>query len=215
MVLIDSLINPSLDEDAHFCLVPLSAGVGAVNRPLRNGWPCQQHSLWLRPGTHTRIIYIFTSYVHIFINVHICTHTHTHTHTQIKEIRTVARAKEDALRQADRGTWEALKWLRENRDRFEKDVLGPVCLELSVKDRDSARLIETALAKKKLLGFIVQSDKDYDTFMKEATKHGSTLKACTCSRMLQSDTNQEFKEDLRAARGKLDEYGIDGTLKSR
>jgi len=142
-------------------------------------------------------------------------HTHTHTHTQIKEFRTVARAKEDALRQADRGTWEALKWLRENRDRFEKDVLGPVCLELSVKDRDSARLIETALAKKKLLGFIVQSDKDYDTFMKEATKHGSALKACTCSRMLQSDTNQEFKEDLRAARGKLDEYGIDGTLKSR
>ena len=117
--------------------------------------------------------------------------------------------------QAYRGTWEALKWLRENRDRFEKDVLGPVCLELSVKDRDSARLIETALAKKKLLGFIVQSDKDYDTFMKEATKHGSTLKACTCSRMLQSDTNQELKEDLRAARGKLDEYGIDGTLKSR
>ena len=169
----------------------------------------------IRIHMHFQNVHMHVHTTHTHTHTHIHTHTHTHTHTQIREFRTVARAKEDALRQADRGTFEALKWLRDNRDRFEKDVLGPVCLELSVKDRDSARLIETALAKKKLLGFIVQSDKDYDTFMKEATKQNHPLKACTCSRMLQSDVNQEFNEDLRTARAKLDEYGIDGTLKSR
>jgi chromosome segregation ATPase len=136
---------------------------------------------------------------------------------EIKEFRTVARAKEDALRHVDGGqAFNALKWLRENKDRFEKDVLGPVCLELSVKDRESACLIETALPQKKLLGFIAQTDKDYDTFIKEGGKQGHPLKPCFVNRMLQRETDMVFNEDFsRVGAGKLAEYGIEGSLKRR
>ena len=94
--------------------------------------------------------------------------------------------------------------------------MGPVCLELSVKDRESACLIETALPQKKLLGFIAQTDKDYDTFLKEGAKQGHPLKPCFVNRMLQRETDEVFNEDFsRVGAGKLAEYGIEGYLKRR
>jgi len=48
------------------------------------------------------------------------------------------RIKAEALMCADKVVWEAWQWLRANVWRFEKRILGPLCLELSVQDSESA-----------------------------------------------------------------------------
>ena len=57
---------------------------------------------------------------------------------QIREFRSIDRVKMEALMRENRKTFDAWNWIRDNADRFEKPILGPLCLELSVADKESA-----------------------------------------------------------------------------
>ena len=104
------------------------------------------------------------------------------------------------------------QFLAANKDRFEHDVIGPLCTTLSVRDKESAAMIETALGKDKMI-FLVQSDRDYNTFAKIQSPPGHPLKPATCVRWLDSQVQPSIIDGVAA--GKLAEYGIDGTILDR
>jgi hypothetical protein len=131
---------------------------------------------------------------------------------QIKDFRSMERIRMEALHNAESVTYQAAQWLSQNKDRFEHDVIGPLCTTISVRDRESAAMIEAALGKDKLT-FIVQSDRDYDTFYRIQSQPGHPLKSATCVRWLGSNVDPSRIDGVAA--GKLAEYGIDGTLMDR
>ena len=132
----------------------------------------------------------------------------------IREFRSMQRVKEEKLMTTNRKAYDAMKWLKENSDRFEKPVLGPLCIEISVKDRESATLVETALGRDKLV-FLVQTDNDYSQLGRcsGAQERGHFLKDVT---FIKYTGTHVLGEDLgNVSEATLKKYGITGTLISR
>ena len=99
---------------------------------------------------------------------------------QIRDFKSVQRIKIENLSQKNRKAYEAYEYLQQNADRFEKKVLGPLCLEISTADRESAAYIEMSLGQEKF-SFIVQSDRDYNTINKiaQGMQSGHAIKEAT------------------------------------
>lgn len=116
---------------------------------------------------------------------------------------------------SDRKAWEAWNWVKENADRFEKPVLGPICLELSVNDKESANMVDKALSKQDKFSFIVQTDKDYSKIneIAHASGDGHPIKQATFLRHTSSNIPAEDLQGISAA--KKAEYGIEGALINR
>lgn len=53
-------------------------------------------------------------------------------------------------------------WLQNNRNRFRKEVIGPVCCEITPKSRNTAAFVEMHVANSTLKAFVVQTKDDYD-----------------------------------------------------
>jgi chromosome segregation ATPase len=53
-------------------------------------------------------------------------------------------------------------WLQQNRNRFRKEVVGPVCCEITPKSRNTAAYVEMHVANNTLKAFVVQTKDDYD-----------------------------------------------------
>ncbi|KAF9987172.1 Structural maintenance of chromosomes protein 5 [Modicella reniformis] len=70
------------------------------------------------------------------------------------------------LRNQDNDVFEAVMWLRENRNLFQKHVFEPVCLELNIKNMSYVNAIEHTL-RSHLKTFVCQSRDDYDIFTRE------------------------------------------------
>jgi hypothetical protein len=134
---------------------------------------------------------------------------------QIKDFRTMDKVKLEKLMRENRKAWEVYNWLKENSDRFEQPILGPVCLEISVADRESAAFVEMSLSRNEKFAFITQTDGDYDRVQKLAQNmaHGHAVKEATFFRHLRTDVLGEEIQGVSAAQ--LKEYSINGTLISR
>lgn len=134
---------------------------------------------------------------------------------QIKEFRTMDKVKLDKLMRENKKAWEVYKWLKENSDRFEQPILGPVCLEISVADRESACLVESSLNFTEKYAFITQTDGDYDRVQRLAQNcpPGHAVKEATFFRHLRTEVLAE--QILGVSDAKLKEYSITGTLISR
>ncbi|KAI8597989.1 hypothetical protein EDD21DRAFT_310024, partial [Dissophora ornata] len=70
------------------------------------------------------------------------------------------------LRNQDNDVFEAVLWLRENRNMFQKHVFEPVCLELNIKNMTFVNAIENIL-RNHLKTFICQTRDDYDILTRE------------------------------------------------
>ncbi|KAI1294565.1 Structural maintenance of chromosomes protein 5 [Mortierella claussenii] len=70
------------------------------------------------------------------------------------------------LRHQDSDVFEAVIWLRENRNLFQNHVFEPVCLEINIKNMSHVNAIEFAL-RAHLKTFVCQSREDYTTFARE------------------------------------------------
>ncbi|KAI8374537.1 uncharacterized protein BYT42DRAFT_576698 [Radiomyces spectabilis] len=79
------------------------------------------------------------------------------------------RARKLARNNAD--TYEAWKWLRENRNMFRGRIHGPLLMQLNLKDRRYADAVESALGGEKgshLRTFVCEYKEDYELFTREA-----------------------------------------------
>uniref|UniRef100_A0A671KPG4 Structural maintenance of chromosomes protein 5 n=1 Tax=Sinocyclocheilus anshuiensis TaxID=1608454 RepID=A0A671KPG4_9TELE len=76
------------------------------------------------------------------------------------------KVKEDKLRNRFRDTYTALKWLRDNRDRFEGNVYEPMML-INVRDTRHAKYIESHIPLNDLRAFVFQRQEDMEKFMTE------------------------------------------------
>ncbi|XP_045878425.1 structural maintenance of chromosomes protein 5 isoform X2 [Meles meles] len=75
--------------------------------------------------------------------------------------------KEDKLRQRYRDTYDAVLWLRNNRDKFKQRVCEPIMLTINMKDNKNAKYIENHISANDLRAFVFESQEDMEVFLKE------------------------------------------------
>ncbi|XP_077004527.1 structural maintenance of chromosomes protein 5 isoform X2 [Tamandua tetradactyla] len=75
--------------------------------------------------------------------------------------------KEDKLRQRYRDTYDAVLWLRSNRDKFKQRVCEPIMLTINMKDNKNAKYIENHIPSNDLRAFVFESQEDMEVFLKE------------------------------------------------
>ncbi|KAG0284961.1 Structural maintenance of chromosomes protein 5, partial [Dissophora globulifera] len=67
----------------------------------------------------------------------------------------------EQLKSQDNDVYEAVMWLRANRQQFQKHVFEPVCLELNIKNTRIVNAVENTL-RSHLKTFVCQTRADYD-----------------------------------------------------
>lgn len=77
--------------------------------------------------------------------------------------------KEDKLRQRYRDTYDAVLWLRNNRDRFKQRVCEPIMLTINMKDNKNAKYVENHISSNDLRAFVFESQEDMEIFLREAS----------------------------------------------
>nr|XP_055166038.1 structural maintenance of chromosomes protein 5 isoform X2 [Nyctereutes procyonoides] len=75
--------------------------------------------------------------------------------------------KEDKLRQRYRDTYDAVLWLRNNRDKFKQRVCEPIMLTINMKDNKNAKYIENHISSNDLRAFVFESQEDMEIFLRE------------------------------------------------
>ncbi|KAF0882643.1 SMC5 protein, partial [Crocuta crocuta] len=70
--------------------------------------------------------------------------------------------KEDKLRQRYRDTYDAVLWLRNNRDKFKQRVCEPIMLTINMKDNKNAKYIENHISSNDLRAFVFESQEDME-----------------------------------------------------
>uniref|UniRef100_A0A8B9HF81 Structural maintenance of chromosomes protein 5 n=1 Tax=Astyanax mexicanus TaxID=7994 RepID=A0A8B9HF81_ASTMX len=75
--------------------------------------------------------------------------------------------KEEMLRNRFRDTYQALQWLRKNRNLFEGNVYEPMMLVINVRDPKFAKYIESHVPVNDLRAFVFQKQRDMEKFMSE------------------------------------------------
>ncbi|XP_051540633.1 structural maintenance of chromosomes protein 5 isoform X3 [Myxocyprinus asiaticus] len=86
---------------------------------------------------------------------------------RLRSLEDMMRIKEEKLRSRFRDTYNALMWLRRNRDRFEGNVHEPMMLVINVRDPRHAKYIESHIPFNDLKAFVFQRQEDMEKFMTE------------------------------------------------
>ncbi|XP_045436088.1 structural maintenance of chromosomes protein 5 isoform X6 [Pipistrellus kuhlii] len=86
---------------------------------------------------------------------------------QIVQFDNLLNQKEDKLRQRYRDTYDAVLWLRNNRDKFKQGVYEPIMLMINMKDNKNAKYIENHIPSNDLRAFVFESQEDMEIFLKE------------------------------------------------
>jgi len=83
---------------------------------------------------------------------------------RLVQINNKREAKLNVLRQDNPEAFKAYTIISKNADMFEKKVYGPVSLEMNVENEDHSRYLEFIMPYNVLMSFIVQTEKDKETF---------------------------------------------------
>ncbi|XP_006002040.1 structural maintenance of chromosomes protein 5 [Latimeria chalumnae] len=86
---------------------------------------------------------------------------------EIKQLEDMIKVKEDKLRQRFRDTYDAVMWLRENRDRFRGNVYEPIMLVINMRDAKFAKYVEHQIPRNDLRAFVFEGTEDMEIFLKE------------------------------------------------
>ncbi|XP_036385952.1 structural maintenance of chromosomes protein 5 [Megalops cyprinoides] len=90
---------------------------------------------------------------------------------KLRSLEDVMKRKEEVLRRKFPDTYNALLWLRQNRQRFTGNVHEPMMLVINVRDARHAKYIESHVALNDLRAFVFQRQQDMETFMTEVRDH--------------------------------------------
>ncbi|KAJ8402026.1 hypothetical protein AAFF_G00372610 [Aldrovandia affinis] len=86
---------------------------------------------------------------------------------KMRSLENMMKRKEDTLRGRFRDTYNALVWLRQNRQRFKGNVCEPMMLVINVKDPRHAKYMESHIPQNDLKAFVFQKQEDMEVFMTE------------------------------------------------
>lgn len=127
---------------------------------------------------------------------------------RLARLDNVKNARLELLKSADSHAYQAVKWLREHPERFERPVNEPVMLDLSVKDQRFAKAIETSIPFASMKTFVCETRKDYDTLTSELNdKMGLRLNVAEIG---EHETLASFRKPMEQA--ELNQMGFDHFL---
>lgn len=106
--------------------------------------------------------------------------------------------QESLVRSRFRDTWNAYQWVRENQDKFEQEVFGPVAVTCSVTDPKYADAVESLLQLNDFLAFTTQSKNDFRTLQRAFRENDfRDVSIKTCRTPLDSVRAPISNEELR------------------
>jgi structural maintenance of chromosomes protein 5 len=86
------------------------------------------------------------------------------TQARIAEVKNIRNRRLDALARMNQNTAKVLKWLNENPERFQGRIMGPIALDVHVKDEKLAQAIESVVSRSVLSSFYCTRVEDIDEF---------------------------------------------------
>ncbi|XP_058021578.1 structural maintenance of chromosomes protein 5 isoform X1 [Ahaetulla prasina] len=86
---------------------------------------------------------------------------------RIAQFENLMTIKEEKLKGRFQDTYNALMWLRQNRDRFKKSVCDPVLLSINMKDNKHAKYVENHISANDMKAFVFELKEDMEIFLKE------------------------------------------------
>lgn len=125
----------------------------------------------------------------------------------LKNLDSQAGQQEAKLGKLSGDSLKAYRWLRQNQDKFEKEVFGPVAVTCSVTDPKYADAIESLLQRNDFTAFTAQSTKDFRTLQRALKANNFwDVSIRTCRESLDSIRPLLPDEELR-------QLGFDGWAK--
>uniref|UniRef100_A0A8C5WDB0 Structural maintenance of chromosomes protein 5 n=1 Tax=Leptobrachium leishanense TaxID=445787 RepID=A0A8C5WDB0_9ANUR len=86
---------------------------------------------------------------------------------RIRQLENLMNLKEEKLKSRFLDTYNAVVWLKENKDRFQQNVYRPIMLEINMKEQQHAKYIENHISSNDLRAFVFENKEDMDVFLRE------------------------------------------------
>ncbi|KAJ6014392.1 hypothetical protein N7540_008983 [Penicillium herquei] len=107
---------------------------------------------------------------------------------QLKNLDSQIGQRENKLSNISSDSLRAYRWLRDNQDKFEKEVFGPPVVTCSVVDSQYAAAIESLLTRTDLMAFTTQSRNDFRTLQRildrDLKLSDISIKTCSSTNVL-------------------------------
>lgn len=87
---------------------------------------------------------------------------------RLQQMQDVRHQRLERIRNQNKHVYDAHVWLENNRDRFQKEAYGPLCLEVRANQPIYASYMEMACASWVALAFVFQTEDDRNLFEEEA-----------------------------------------------
>ncbi|KAM4051604.1 structural maintenance of chromosomes protein 5 isoform 2-T2 [Anomaloglossus baeobatrachus] len=100
---------------------------------------------------------------------------------RIKQFDNLLNLKEEKLQKRFADTYNAVLWLRENKERFKNHVCLPIMLEINVKNHQHAKYVENHISLNDMRAFVFENQEDMDVFLKEVRDNKRLRVNAVCS----------------------------------
>ncbi|XP_025077820.1 LOW QUALITY PROTEIN: structural maintenance of chromosomes protein 5-like [Pomacea canaliculata] len=85
--------------------------------------------------------------------------------TELRNIQDMGNRRLEMLRRAHKHTYDAVMWLRENKNKFKATVHEPILLCLNMKNSSDAKYLETHISFNDMRAFVCEDPADLELFM--------------------------------------------------
>uniref|UniRef100_A0A663N0E4 Structural maintenance of chromosomes protein 5 n=1 Tax=Athene cunicularia TaxID=194338 RepID=A0A663N0E4_ATHCN len=100
---------------------------------------------------------------------------------RLEQLNNIMNMKEDNLKARFEDTHSALMWLRQNKDKFKKEVCEPIMLEINMKDSRHAKYVENHVSSNDMRAFVFESQEDMEMFLMQMRDHQKLRVNAVCS----------------------------------
>ncbi|NXP03227.1 SMC5 protein, partial [Thinocorus orbignyianus] len=116
---------------------------------------------------------------------------------RLGQLNNIMNMKEEHLKARSRDTHTALMWLRNNKDKFKKNVCEPMMLEINVKDSRHAKYVENHVSANDMRAFVFESHEDMEMFLMRDNQKLKVNAVCapaeSCAESLPSRPIEELR----------------------
>ncbi|XP_074787481.1 structural maintenance of chromosomes protein 5 isoform X1 [Athene noctua] len=100
---------------------------------------------------------------------------------RLEQLNNIMNMKEENLKARFEDTHSALMWLRQNKDKFKKEVCEPIMLEINMKDSRHAKYVENHVSSNDMRAFVFESQEDMEMFLVQMRDHQKLRVNAVCS----------------------------------
>ncbi|KXJ22629.1 structural maintenance of chromosomes protein 5 [Exaiptasia diaphana] len=87
--------------------------------------------------------------------------------SRLSVLEDIKKKRLDLLRNMSRDTYNAVMWLRENKDKFKQQVYEPILLQVNMLDVNNAKYLERLISNNDLRSFVFETREDMNLFLHE------------------------------------------------